>query len=104
MSDDLDRFRKHIDRRLEECQVAPTLREGLREYLATRRPVGGLLTSVLENDLRESLLRATAPIDVADILRVVQFLTWHACSLAHGSPAAVAAWLEATDAPPLNFD
>lgn len=49
------------------------LRDGLMEYCIIGRPVGGFLTAVLSNDLRESIARADEN-SLAGLKGLVQFL------------------------------
>lgn len=104
MDDDLlARFRAHLDQRLASYRIPPSLRDGLREYLAARRPTGSFLRACLENDLTNAINRADARSQVY-LLEIVMFLQNVACSQAWGSASAVRAWLDATEPPPMNFD
>jgi hypothetical protein len=85
-------YRAHLRQRLLESNVPETLHSGLVEYFAARRPTGGFLRAVLENDLREACVRAD-DVNRWHVADLVVFLNNYAPSPAWGSPAAVDAWL-----------
>lgn len=101
MSVAVDTYRAHLQHRLSSSGVPEQLHEGLREYLAARRPVGHFLTAVLSNDLKEACARADefcAP----NLHRIVFFLYNYAPAFSWGSAERVNAWL--TDpAPPVEL-
>ena len=78
------------------ANVPGHLREGLRDYLVHRQRPGRFLSSVLENNLTDAVLRADE-VSLAYLRELVQFLHKSAPALAHGSPAAVEAWLLQAD-------
>lgn len=85
-------YRAHLRQRLVDSNVPESLHAGLVEYFAARRPTGGFLRAVLENDLREAAVRAD-PFNRAWLADIVLFLNNYVPSPAWGSPAAVDAWL-----------
>lgn len=89
---DAESFRAHVRQRLRQCDVPERLHDGLVEYLVARRPVGGFLNAVLENNLALAVARAD-PDMRAQLPAVVLFLANYASSKAWGSTEAVAAWL-----------
>jgi hypothetical protein len=96
-------YRAHLARRLVECGVPDNLHDGLIEYIADRRSVGGFLTALLSNDLAQAIVRSD-PITGLFIRETVLFLFNHAPSPCWGSPAAVEAWLNDPSTPPEVFD
>ena len=78
------------------ANVPGHLREGLRDYLVHRQRPGRFLSSVLENNLAVAVLRGDE-VSLAYLRELVLFLHNSAPSLAHGSPAAVEAWLAHAD-------
>jgi len=50
-------YRAHLRQRLLESDVPLSLHAGLVEYFAERRPTGGFLQAVLENNLRQACAR-----------------------------------------------
>jgi hypothetical protein len=85
-------YRAHLRQRLVERDIPLTLHEGLTEYFAARRPVGGFLTAVLSNDLREACVRAD-DVNRYALAEIVLFLHTYCPAPAWGSRAAVEAWL-----------
>jgi hypothetical protein len=85
-------YRHHLRERLVASRVPYHLWEGLVEYLAERRPMGGFLTAVVTNDLMEACTRADPSVrpHIAD---VVLFLVSYAPAHAWGSDERVGAWL-----------
>lgn len=69
------------------------LRSGLADYLTHRQPTGRFLRAILENDLREAVLRAD-PVSQGAFRELVLFLDNHAPPQSHGCPEAVRQWLE----------
>ena len=55
-------------------------------------PPGGFLTSVLANELMQSVMRADI-INSSRLKEIVQFVCWHLPAVCHGSPQAVASWV-----------
>jgi hypothetical protein len=96
-----DPYRAHLRARLEANAVPEHLHTGLVEYLAARRPVGGFLLAVLENNLALAAVRAD-PESARALRELVLFLSNFASATAWGSTEAVAAWLtDPTPAPEL---
>ncbi len=88
----VDRYRHHLRGRLADCHVPLHLWDGVIEYVVARRPVGGFLTAVLENDLREAAARADEA-SLAGLGHLLVFLNNYVTGRCWGSPATVAAWL-----------
>lgn len=102
-SETLPTYRARLLQRLIESGVPENLREGLQEYIAIRRPVGGFLTAVLSNDLGGACGR----IDVdarPHLFDVVFFLYNYAPAMCWGSPEKVAAWLTDLNPAPEIFE
>jgi hypothetical protein len=85
--------------RLIESGVPFHLQEGLVEYFAARRPVGGFLTAVLRNDLMDACLRAADEETATHLVHIIRFLVNYVPADAWGSQKAVDAWLAAHPAP-----
>jgi hypothetical protein len=96
-------YRAHLSRRLVECDVPANLHEGLVEYVAARRPVGGFLNAVLSNDLRGAIVRAD-PVTGRGLRQVVLFLNNYVPAPCWGSSSAVSAWLLDMDPAPEIFE
>jgi hypothetical protein len=95
------RYREHLVGRLVASNVPEHLYEGLVEYLAARRPVGGFLTAVLSNDLTTACVRADQLV-APHIRDVVLFLVNYAPANAWGNETHVSNWLnEQNPAPEL---
>lgn len=82
----------HLQERLTQCNVPATLHDGLARYIAERRPVGGFLRAVLENDLMNTYRRADEGA-LPKVHYIVSFLVSHAPADCWGSLDAVVAWL-----------
>jgi hypothetical protein len=85
-------YRAHLRRRLLESNVPGTLHTGLVEYFAARRPTGGFLRAVLENDLGQAAMRGDE-INRWHVADIALFLFNYCPAPAWGSPAKVDAWL-----------
>jgi hypothetical protein len=96
-------YRAHLRACLKECAVPLTLHEGLTEYLAARRPTGGFLQAVLENDLSGAAMRAD-PDNRLCLWEIVLFLHTYVPAPAWGSPEKVAAWLADPEPAPELFE
>ena len=99
----VDQYRAHLKQRLVESCVPAGLHEGLVEYIAERRPVGGFLTAVLCNDLRQAASRGDDTNRV-HVSQLVCFLNNFAPATCWGSIEIVAAWLADQSAPPMVFE
>ena len=66
--------------------------EGITAYIEERRPPGGFLRAVLENNLSESFGRADEN-NQAALLAIVQYIYWKIPGPCWGSPDKVNAWL-----------
>ncbi len=78
--------------RAEVVGVPDHLIDGLVAYVAERRPPGGFLRAVLENDLKEAFGRS----DLESALGMRYICMWlYNCvpGACYGSPAKVSAWL-----------
>ncbi len=76
---------------LRNNNVSEHLHEGLVSWVRTGRPVGGFLTAVLENDLREAVFRA----DIDNLSNLRELCIWlhnYTPSPCHGSFETAAAW------------
>jgi hypothetical protein len=78
-------FHEHLSKRLDQCGVPATLHDGLRHYIADRRPVGSFLTAMLSNDLAGAVVRAD-PENKFALPEIVLFLHGYAPSKCWGSP------------------
>jgi hypothetical protein len=76
-----------------EYDIPAALQPGLERYLKDHIRPGHFLCAILENNLSDAVLRAADAATAHAIPRIVRFLTYEACGTAHGSPAAVEAWL-----------
>lgn len=85
-------YRAHLRRRLLESNVPGPLHTGLVEYFAARRPTGGFLRAVLENDLGQAAIRGDE-INRWHVADIALFLYNYCPAPAWGSPAKVDAWL-----------
>jgi hypothetical protein len=65
---------------------------GLRRYALDKTPVGGFLTAVLKNDLREAVFRADAE-NLRQLEAIVRFVHWELPGNCWGDAAKVEAWL-----------
>jgi hypothetical protein len=75
------------------------LRSGMRRYIEMRIETGAFLRKVLENDLVGAFEQADALSELS-MREIVDFLRFDVPREAWGSPPAVKAWLEASDARP----
>lgn len=101
MSERYLKYTAHLRLRLSQCHVPAHLHDGLVEYVAARRPTGGFLQAVLENDLRMAVRRADV-VSAHAISSIVLFLLTYVEEDAWGSPEEVQAWLENPN-PPLEL-
>ena len=69
------------------------IRESLDAYVQQRRPLGGFLQAVIENDLTEAVGRADS-VNIRQLALIVGYVYWEMPSTCHGSPEHYAAWLE----------
>jgi hypothetical protein len=96
-------YRRHLFDRLVECHVPDHLHEGLIEYIASRRPMGKFLTSVVSNDLMEAATRAD-PVCHYHLVDVVLFLVRYAPAECWGNPTNVSIWLTSTSPAPMVIE
>ena len=73
--------------------VPEHLASGIVWYVYTGRPMGGFLTAVFANDLREAVMRA-GPESLPGLKPLLLFIYNELPGLCHGSPSEVAAWIE----------
>lgn len=99
----LAEYRAHLRAKLAEHDVPESLHEGLVEYFAARRPVGGFLRAVLENNLVQACARAD-PYNRPHVADLMFFLVNHVPGPSWGSHAAVEAWLADEEPPPIIFE
>ena len=86
-------IRDALETGLRALPIPDHMHAAIRTYVVDRRPVGGFLTAVLENDLKEAAKRA----DSRNLLALgcwVDLLYNYCPGLCWGSPAKVHAWLE----------
>jgi len=69
------------------------IRESLDAYVQQRRPLGGFLQAVIENDLLGAVGRADSR-NVMQLQAIAAYVYNDMPSVCHGSPALYAAWLE----------
>ena len=74
------------------------LREGVTAYIDDRRPVGGFLQAVIENNLRDAVLCADHT-NRERLPDIVSFFYWSVPSPAWGSPEKYRAWINGDDIP-----
>lgn len=96
-------YREHLTAKLLDMNVPRTLHDGLREYIAARRPVGQFLTAVLENDLAMAIRQAD-DVNRRLLPEIVSFLFWFAPGPCWGSKEHVAAWLADPNPPPEIYE
>ena len=77
----------------EKYPTAPVhLLDAIAAYVNNRTPVGGFLTAVLENNLREAMGCADQS-SRHGLFDIVMYCHWEIPSVCWGSPAKVEAWL-----------
>jgi len=96
-------FVDHLTLHAELGDVPAGLIDGLVQYCAARRPMGGFLTAVVKNDLKEAVGRAD-PVNLLALHEIVVFLFNHAPGQCWGSPELVEAWLASGEPVPENYD
>ena len=77
--------------------IRPDIVTAIRRYADEHCPVGGFLTAVLSNDLREAFRRADDD-NRAGLGAIVAYCWWEIPGDCWGSPERVRAWLEARPA------
>ena len=77
-------------------QIPPRTMSGLIAYRDERRPPGGFLRAVLENDLHGALSKADSE-NLLAMRGIVGWVFWELPSTAWGSQWAVAQWLQKND-------
>lgn len=73
--------------------IPPGIREGLGAYFESGRPTGSFLQAVLENDLKNAILRAD-DLNMICIREIVRFVENHSPPFSHGSRERVVAWID----------
>jgi len=96
-------YRAHLRQRLQECDVPLSLHAGLVEYFAARRPTGGFLQAVLENNLRQASARAD-PFNGPYLVAIMLFLNNYVPATSWGSVGEVEAWLADPEPAPEIFE
>lgn len=81
--------------------MRPDIREAIDAYAANHDTVGGFLTAVLENKLKESVQLADDD-NLRDLQEIVSYVYQHVPSQAWGSPTRVEAWLAGPEAAPYD--
>lgn len=74
-----------------EYEVPERTREAIDKYIATHLPVGGFLTAVLSNNLRDAVCRAD-PDNLKNLPAIVAYINNKAPYDCWGSPERVAKW------------
>ena len=69
------------------------IRESLDAYVHQRRPLGGFLQAVIENNFMEAVGRADSR-NVEQLVSIASYVYQNMPSMCHGSPARYAAWLK----------
>lgn len=69
------------------------IRESLDAYVQQRRPLGGFLQAVIENDLLGAVGRADSR-NVMQLQAIAAYVYNDMPSICHGSPALYVAWLK----------
>lgn len=82
---------------LNEFIVPEHMRAGLVAYVEQRAPVGGFLTAVITNDLKEAVGRADGD-NICQLPAFVNFFYNHAPSPCWGSKKRMDAWLVGREA------
>jgi hypothetical protein len=72
--------------------IPPLIFKALKAHVVDHQPVGHFVTAVLENDLKQAILRAD-PDSLAALKRIVLFCYNDIPSPAWGSPEKIQAWL-----------
>ena len=67
--------------------------ESLDAYVELRRPLGGFLQAVIENNFMEAVGRADSR-NVKQLVNIASYVYNDMPSVCHGSPALYAAWLK----------
>ncbi len=75
-----------------ERKIPPRTKAGLLAYRDERRPPGGFLRAVLENDLAGAFAKADSE-NLAAMRGIVGWVYWEMPGAAWGSPGAVEEWL-----------
>ena len=84
---------EELEKGLRALPIPPHMHAGIRRYVVDRRPGGNFLTALLENNLKEAVVRAD-PQNLAAIADWARLLYNFVPSACQGSPAKVHAWLE----------
>jgi hypothetical protein len=95
--------RDHLRVRLAERAVPTHLHAGLVAYVTERREPGRFLRSVLENNLREAVMRMSPP-RFDDLRALLLFLFSHVPDPCWGDVGRVQAWLEDDSVPDVGCD
>ena len=69
------------------------IRKSLDAYVQQRRPLGGFLQAVIENNFMEAVGRADSR-NVEQLVAIASYVYHDMPSTCHGSPARYAAWLK----------
>jgi len=85
--------REELEKGLVSLHIPHHMHAAIRTHVNDRRPVGDFLTALLENNLKESVIRADH-INLAALVDWCRLLYNFVPSACQGSPAKVKAWLE----------
>ena len=72
------------------------IRQSLDAYVQQRRPLGGFLQAVIENNFMEAVGRADSR-NVEQLVLIASYVYNDMPSTCHGSPARYAAWLKGSE-------
>lgn len=75
-------------------RIRPQMLRAIRRYIGGRRPVGGFLSAVICNDLREAVFRADDE-NLANLPAFVFYFYNNTPPKCWGSPEKMKAWMEA---------
>lgn len=76
-----------------EFHIRPDMMEAIEAYIKKRRPPGGFLSAVIQNDLSAAMGRADSE-NLANLQAFVAYFYNEAPADCWGSPAKMKAWLE----------
>ncbi len=82
-----------LEEGLRELRIPDHMHHAIRTYVVDRHRVGDFLTAVLENNLKESVVRADQH-NLAALVDWAKLLYNYCPSACQGSPAKVKAWLK----------
>ena len=84
---------EQIDKGFEELTLPPYMKSAVENWVFHGIPGGSFLTSIMTNNLKDSIFQADAQ-NRAKIQDWVQFITWHIPSACQGSVGCVNHWIQ----------